>query len=74
MKAALTPPRRPIFPANSEWLSVAGLLVVASVVAVVAGLASSLLFFGLLLLFALLLLASRSLSRAGGKRGNWLPH
>jgi hypothetical protein len=43
-------------------------------VALVAGLASSLLFFGLLLLFALLLIASRSLSRAGGKRGKWLPH
>jgi hypothetical protein len=74
MKAALTTPRRPIFRVNSEWLSMIALLVVASGVAVAAGLASSLLFFGLLLVFALLLLISRSLSRAGGKRGKWLPH
>ena len=73
MKAALTPPRRPL-PANLEWIAFAALLLLSSGIAIAAGLASSLLFFGLLLVFALLLLASRRLSRTRGGRGGWLPH
>ena len=44
---------------NVEILSFACLLILASVLALVGGLATSMLFFGLLLVFSLLLLASR---------------
>jgi hypothetical protein len=63
MKATLTTSRpiRSVFP-SPEVVPFVCLLGLASLLAIVGGIATSALFFGLLLLFSLLLLVSRHLS------------
>lgn len=63
MKGALSTSRSPLFPASFDKIPFGALLILASLVAIAWGMASSLLFFGLLLAFSLLLLLSRRLSR-----------
>lgn len=62
MKSVLTTSRRSFHPVSLEAVPFACLLVLASLVAIVGGVASSALFFGLLLVFSLLLLAARYFS------------
>lgn len=62
MKSVLTTSRRSFQPVSLEAVPFACLLVLASLLAIVGGLATSALFFGLLLVFSLLLLASRYFS------------
>lgn len=62
MKSVLTTSRRSFHPVSFEAVPFACLLVLASMLAIVGGLATSALFFGLLLVFSLLLLASRHFS------------
>lgn len=62
MKSVLTTSRRSFHPVSFEAAPFACLLVLASMLAIVGGLATSALFFGLLLVFSLLLLGSRYFS------------
>lgn len=68
MKAVLTTSRRPHFSITFGAVPFVSLLVLASLVALLGGMATSVFFFGLLLVFALLLIASRYFSSTSSQR------
>jgi hypothetical protein len=70
MKETLTAPStdRTVFPINMETISFTCLLVLASLLALVGGVATSVLFFGLLLTSSLLLVGTRCVSSSAIQR------
>jgi hypothetical protein len=70
MKETLTAPStdHTVFPFNMETISFGCLLILASMLALVGGMATSVLFFGLLLTSSLLLLGTRLVGASATKR------